>query len=218
MECEDDDPCTIDICSGGACEFVEGDECVTLTAVADCWLEGSNNHGGDGFIIVGKTGEFQKKRSLIRFDTSSIPQGTQILGATLNVYFQWQSKPGWLPNEQGIDRVVQVHRVLKHWEEYQATSEKAANNSPWAAAYVGLDGVDADIEALDTKMWPTGLYEWKTFDVSSAAQAWITQPPTNHGLLLWATNEDESGMDMRIPSREYSDDPSLRPKLNLIYE
>jgi len=217
-ECEDADPCTLDICTGGACDFVAGDECVTLIAVADCWLEGSNNHGGDGFVIIGKTGDFQKKRSLVRFDTSSIPQDTQILAANLNVYYQWSSKPSWLPNEQGIDRFVQVHKVLKHWEENQATADNAANNSPWAAAYVGLDGVDADIEPLDTDLWPVEVYEWKTFDVTPAAQAWIAQPADNHGVLLWATNEDESGMDMRMPSREFSDDTSLRPKLTVIYE
>lgn len=216
VECNDNDPCTVDQCVGGVCVHPGGD-CQTFEPSQDVWLEGNNNHEGSDYVIVGKVGEFQRKRTLMQFDLSAIPQGAKVVSATLRVYYFVSTKPSWLPNEQGIDRVIQVHTVLKAWIGSQATSSKATNASSWGTPYLGLDGVDAVAEPLDAQTWISQLYEWKHFDITPATQSWVDNPSQNHGVLLWATNENVDGMDMRFYSKE-KPDAAFRPKLVVVWE
>jgi len=215
-ECDDDEPCTADKCVEGGCLHLNGAHCDEIVAAADVWLEGGSNKEGHDFIIVGKTGSYQKKRSLVRFDTSFIPVDATVISAEVHVYYAWSSKPGGL-NESGIDREVRMHRLLVPWHEKQATANVAQNGAPWSVTYVGLNDTDAESQALDSDYWVSEVYEWKRFSVTPAAQDWVAEPGTNHGVLLWATNEDTSGMDMRMRSVEFST-ASERPRLFVIYD
>lgn len=218
-ECNDGDPCTIDSCDGFICVHNNGEGCASLTPTMDVWLEGANsNKNGFDFLIVGKTGEFQKKRTLIQFDLSEVPQGASVIEATLRVFYFASTKPGWLPNEQGIDRTVQAHRLLVPWHEGQANSEKATNNTAWNVPYIGVDGSDALAEPEDAQLWTCEQYNWQEFEVTDATQFWVDNPEQNYGLLIYATNDNVSGMDMRFYSREHNGDASLRPKLQVVWE
>ena len=215
-ECDDQDPCTQDSCVGGACNNAGG-TCINLEPVQDTWLEGTSNKGGNDFLIVGKTGTFEKKRSLMRFDLSSLPPGAAVVGATLEVYYFASTKPSWEPNEQGIDREIRVHRVLKTWNENQATADKATSNTNWSAKCLAMDGTDAEAQALDSEIWLNQVYEWKSLDVTPAAKAWAADSAQNFGLVVYAANDDVNGMDMRFYSREKSD-AALTPRLIVLYE
>ena len=216
IECNDDDPCTVDQCLNNVCSSLEVGTCVTLTPNQDAWLEGNGNHGGDTFCIVGKTSSYQKKRCLLQFDLGSIPQGATVLSATFSVYHHYSSKPGGL-NEKGIDREVRVHRILAPWNEQQVTSVKKTSQQNWNVPYLGLNDIDATVEALDSEMWIFDELGWKSFNVTLAAKHWLDQPAANFGLLMWATNEDVSGHDRRFHSRE-SGETALRPQLKIVYE
>lgn len=215
-ECDDGNPCTVDLCKAGMCEH-NGGECLILNAVQDVWLETDNaNKAGFDFLIVGKTGEFVKKRTLIQFEDPVLPPGKVVQSATLEVYYFVSTKPGWNPAEQGIDRTIQVHRMLVPWAENQATAKNASFNKPWSVKHVGTNDVDAESQALDAKLWEVEVYEWKSLDVSAAVKAWVANPNKNHGLLLWADNENQAGMDMRFYSREHNGDEGLRPRIKVI--
>lgn len=218
-ECEDGDPCTVDSCVDFACVHVGGTACVTLIPVQDVWLEGANaNKKGYDFLIIGKTGEFQKKRSLVQFDLSAIPAGATVVEAILHVYYFASTKPSWNPAEQGIDRTVQAHRVLVPWSEGHATSQWAQFNVPWKTPWLGVDDTDAASQPEDSVLWVSEQYGWYEFNVTGAAQLWVADPGVNHGLVIFATNDDVSGMDMRFYSREHNGDVGLRPRLLVVYE
>jgi hypothetical protein len=214
-ECDDDQPCTLDVCIQNVCISETSDKCVTLKSVQDAWLEGSQNHGKENFLIVGKTGSYMKKRSVLKFDLSSIPADATVLSATFRVYHHYASVPSGV-NEPGIDREVQVHRLLMTWNESQVTSEKADNSHSWSQSYISI-GVDAEADPLDTDIWIFGEIGWKSFDVTVAADHWLKKPNENFGLLMWATNESTSGYDRRFHSKE-SAQMEFRPEVTIIYE
>jgi len=215
-DCDDDDPCTIDTCVDGAC-VSNGGKCVTLIPTQDVWLESVNaNKNGFDFLIVGKTGEFVKKRTLVQFKTPKVPADEEVVSATLSLYYFVSTKPGWDPDEKGIDRTIQVHRMLVPWVEHQATSKFASFNVQWSTVHVGLNDIDAETEALDSGLWVCQDYGWNTFDVTDAVKSWVADADSNYGLLVWATNENQSGMDMRFYSREHDEDETLRPKLTVV--
>ncbi len=214
-DCDDGDPCTVDSCDIGLCAFSSGGTCVTLTPVEDTWLEGTSNKGGYDFLIVGKTSTYEKKRTLMRFDLSSIPADANILSADLRIYYYVSTKPSGVV-EPCIDRTIMVNKMLVPWVENQATKVKATYSKNWSANWVGVNDVDAEMIPLDAQNWTGCLYEWKTFSVTPAAQAWGSDPGSNYGVLIWATNEDEKGMDMRFYSREWNDS-NFRPQLVVVY-
>ena len=140
----------------------------------------------------------------------------QIASAILRVYFYAATKPSFV-TEPGIDRVVEVHRVLIPWDEDEATKTVAQAGESWGTPWLGLDDTDAQSAPLTSTLWEIDDYGWKSFDVTSAAAAWYATPNQNHGLLLRATNEDDTGRDMRFYSREHGD-AGLRPQLVVVYE
>ena len=94
-----------------------------------------------------------------------------------------------------IDRTVQAHRVLKSWNETQATQYKRNKLKKWARPYLGLDDTDAN----DCPTGHTIIHTWRPsgyveIDITSAVQDWKAGKP-NYGLLIWATNEDINGRD-----------------------
>jgi hypothetical protein len=102
---------------------------------------------------------------------------------------------------------------LKSWTETGATTINAMPGQAWGTTYVGLDDVDAAAAFLDEQVWVHQDFGTKTFDVTTAAAAWVADAATNRGVLMWATNENTPGYDQRFYSREYTGDASRRPTL-----
>jgi hypothetical protein len=61
-----------------------------------------------------------------------------------------------------------------------------------------------------------GTYGWKTFDIKSMVEKWVSKPDSNFGVIMKATNEDADGCDVRMRSSEYSD-TNYRPYLEVTY-
>ena len=97
-----------------------------------------------------------------------------------------------------ITRTIQAHRVLKYWQEIQATTTRRNYTAFCSQEYLGLDDTDAnDCPTGETTIYanrPAGFVE---IEVTSAVKDWKAGKP-NYGLLLWATNEDQNGRDMRF--------------------
>ena len=199
-----------------------------LNVVADVWLEQPTvNYNSYPWLIVGTHPEFPKKRSLLKFE--DIPSNcTTVNHAMMYIYYAWSSKATWMSVTEVpfITRTIQAHRVLKSWVETEATTTMRYSSTPnkvsriydrdvqlqenpndnlWHEPYLGLDDTDAnDCPTGHTTIYagrPSGFVE---IEVTSAAKEWKFGKP-NHGLLIWATNEDQYGRDTRFYSKSYDD-------------
>ena len=74
----------------------------------------------------------------------------------------------------------------------------------WSKRYLSLDGVDANPNTLDTVIFPP-TKPWLEMDITEAARNWKNGEP-NYGVLIYTTNDDDDGRDIRFRSREYSTD------------
>ena len=146
------------------------------------------------------------------------------------LYYAYSSKPSWMTVNQVpfITRTIQAHRVLKSWNESQATTTKryssTSNGKVWSMSrgiqlqshqpqtsnlwdqpYLGLDDTDAnDCPTGQVTIYakrPAGFVE---IDVTSAMKEWKAGKP-NYGALILATNENIDGRDTRFFSKSYSD-------------
>ena len=174
----------------------------TLKVVADVWLENSFNYNSYQWLIVGTHPRFPKKRSLLRFE--DIPSDCKTVNfAMMYIYYSYSHKAS--SGVPFISRTVQAHRVLKSWNETQATRYNRNSKRKWKTPYLGLDDTDANDcptgHATIHTYRPPGFVE---IEVTSAAQDWKAGK-RNHGLLIWATNEDTKGRDTRFFSKSYSD-------------
>ena len=96
-----------------------------LKAVADVWLEGSYNNNWYGWLLVGAHAGYRKKRSLLRFE--NIPSACKTVNfAMMYIYYSHSHKARSQSVTQApfISRTIQAHRVLKSWNETQATQYK----------------------------------------------------------------------------------------------
>jgi len=119
---------------------------------------------------------------------------------------------------------VQAHQLLRHWRELEADSLKRRTGSNWLTPRgkigPGSDStlVDANGQYESTTLFKDLEYPaWKIWDLSALTQKWITSAATNYGVILWATNEDTDGMNLFFRSSEYTTDPTMQPKLEVIW-
>ena len=177
-----------------------------LKVVEDVWLEGSFNYNNYQWLLVAKHVGYSKKRSLLRFE--DIPNDCKTINfAMMYIYYSYSHKASWqsVTAAPFISRTIQAHRVLKRWNETQATRYIRSISDKWDTAYLGLDDTDAN----DCPTGHTIIHTWRPsgfveIEVTSAVQDWKAGKP-NYGLLLWATNEDINGRDTRFFSKSYSD-------------
>ena len=173
-----------------------------LAATKDIWLEGGNKNSYN-FLIVGKHPQYSKKRFLIQFE--DIPSTCQhIQWAKMYLYFWYAHKASWQSVQQVpyISRQLQAHQVKKSWNESQATTTNRFTGQLWSKSYLALDGTDAVAYSQgDVAMYPGQPSTYIEFDVTEAARNWKSGEQ-NNGLLVWATNENEEGRDLRFHSRE----------------
>jgi collagen type VII alpha len=124
--------------------------------------------------------------ALVQFDLGTLPVGTtpgQIAKATLRVYCNRADVPG----------VVQADLVSGAWTESSLT-------------YATLPPVGVPVQTAQV----AGAGEFVTFDVTSAAQAWVGSPGTNFGLALVAG----AGTAVQFDSKE-NDETSHAPELDI---
>jgi len=189
---------------------------ITPGASDDTWLENTTVKGGQTLLIVGKHGGgYPKKRTLVKFPVTSIPSGAIIEDAKLKLYYYAKHKPSWV-SETFVNRDVQAHVVFTNWSESTARVDY-----PWSG--YGTFGPEPEVppyadyyqemEDVETFTATTGV--WKEWDVKRAVENWLSGWQ-NNGLVLWATNEDVEGYDVRMYSKEYSNS-AYHPRLEVTY-
>ncbi|MFM8266794.1 MAG: DNRLRE domain-containing protein [Ilumatobacteraceae bacterium] len=138
---------------------------------------------------------------LVRFDTSSIPAGTSVVGASIRLNVTDPSAG-----------VYSAHEVLRTWDEATATWQQASTGVPWASA--GASGAADRGAAIGTLAAPSLGTSYLTLGSAGVAtvQAWIDGTRTNNGLLLAGTSVTD-GVDL---SSSEASTATLRPALVLV--
>ena len=174
-----------------------------LDATQDVFINDSSNHNNDDFLIVAKHTGSSKNRILIKFE--DLPNDcSEIQWAKMYVGYWFSYKPTTMTVEQApfIVRILQVHRIKKEWSETEATSVNRKSNDQWSRPLLAL-GTDAARHVQDTVNIYTSRpnKQYIEFDITEAYQQWKSGE-NNYGVLIWATNENAIGRDVRFFNRE----------------
>ena len=191
-----------------------------LEDAQDVFLEGdTNTMNSIDQLIVGNVPSFNKKRFLVQFENIS-PTCTTILWAKMYLHFFRGARASFQTPAVApfIPRTLQVHQVKKAWNENQATRSLRLTSIPWSTQYLSLSAAlngDAADYTQDTYTVFPGLPQgYVEFDMTEAARNW-KDGAVNNGLLVWATNENEAGTDLRFYSRRHID-ATKRPFVNVL--
>jgi hypothetical protein len=162
----------------------------------------SANYGGATTLKVDGDdpgGSGRDASPLLRWDLSSVPDGSKVDSASVTVNVTNPSS-----------QTYQIYDLERPWVESAATWLQYASGSAWEAA--GAKGsLDRGSQVGSLSAPTTGK---RTFTLSPAlVQRWLDNPASNQGIILAnATNTD--GID--FSSRQYADS-SLRPTLSMNY-
>jgi hypothetical protein len=144
---------------------------------------------------------------LVRFaiyqsEGGPVPNGAVLQSATLQMYKQF------------YDDGIQINALLKPWVENQATWMIAQVGSPWSVGGAAAAGSDY-ATTPDDSLTPSFNPGWVSFDVTDRVQQWSSNSTTNFGWRLMQTTP--GGNAKTFFSAEYTTDPTLRPKLTIVY-
>jgi hypothetical protein len=179
----------------GSTFVVNADVAIIQPSVADSRVQQDNpvkNYGSSTFLQV-RSKEADNMRSYVKFDLSSIPPGAIVTSATLKLYMY---------DAPGESRLYEIRRIMENWAENEITWNNQPSVSPnFSIAVTGTtDGV------------------WLSWDVTSDAQNFYSGILPNYGWRIADVLEDSSiGREAKFRSREYTDNTSLRPILEVEY-
>lgn len=186
--------------------------------------ENANSRGE--FLFIGRTSGGLRRRTLLRFDLSALPNGAHI--RSVNLALSLNRVP------PGVSAPVNMtlHRASAAWGEggsdagipggdgVAATagdptwSLRAFPSLPWTAA-------GGDFAALASASAAVNLearYEWtSTSSLVADVQAWVQDPAANFGWVLVADETVSPPTARRFASRE-ADDMASRPQLRIVYD
>ncbi len=178
---------------------------IALAAVADAWIAQDKldqNKGTDTSLRV-KPGGNRVRRSLVRFDLSTLPAGSCVQAAALRLT---------LTGVQNVSRTYAVHPLTVAW-----TQGTGATNS--GVTWRRRDGVAAwttaggDFATAPSATTATGTTNGAvvTWDVTAAVRDMAAGRVVNNGWLIKDANE-ASGGEFVFASREHGT-ASKRPQL-----
>ena len=187
-----------------------------LNVVQDVTLELRRNLNYFKELLVARLTYWPLKRSLVQFENlkSSCP-AHKIRFAKMYLYFTAAHKASFLSVYQQpyLINTFQVHRVLKPWDERQATIAYRKRGLRWQSVLLNI-GKDAEAQpqcgcflGQPPTCFPTTLYPGRPrgfmeFDVTKALRDWRKGKP-NYGLLLKTANEKLNGRDLRFASKTW---------------
>ncbi|MGI5289165.1 DNRLRE domain-containing protein [Nonomuraea polychroma] len=168
--------------------------------------ERANLSAGFGGTAFGTT------RSLLKFDTSVIPAGVQQASANLRIF---------QVAHRGLEPSYHFYPLTRSFDEATASWQQAAPGVPWTKA-----GGDHETSSVGEGFWtsptePDFSSWWSPSGFDTLVQRWISDPSTNHGLLLRADSESSkacptSGDGDSFASSEAAE-PEVRPWLVVYY-
>ncbi|WP_437622966.1 DNRLRE domain-containing protein [Sorangium sp. So ce1151] len=174
----------------------EGQVCITVqrgagqASAADAVLWQSAPSWNDGANVTLSTGTSAAgglRRSLLRFDLSTVPSNARVVSASLSLSQTYKT----------VDSTVRVHRVTSAWEESTVT---------WASFGAAFD------PAAAASFVSGGGSGFRSSEITELAQAWVSGRAENHGVLI--EEDPVQRTDFRSSEKAHVED---RPKLDLCY-
>ncbi|OHB76265.1 MAG: TIGR03118 family protein [Planctomycetes bacterium RBG_16_55_9] len=188
-------------------------EVASLTVVADTFINNSssnNNAGRTGWFDAGTDGTGGVRRGLFRFDVSSIPAGSTITSAVMQLTVT--KVPGTGP----VNSTFDLFRLLASWNEGTKGGNNGANASAgevtWNARLRGTADwttPGAKSDAVATASASTAVtsarnarYSWNGAGLVADVQFWVDNPSENFGWLLTSRSEGSRRSVRGFTSRE----------------
>ncbi len=178
-------------------------ETVTLEPVADTYIDAwavpwMMPTVGDDVNIRVRAKDI--RTGLLAFDLSTLPTDAEILSANLQLY---------ATVVRGVANIG-AYNVLRPWSEMNASWWEADTGVKWEVP--GANG-PTDRSAMPTDVQTVSGTGWVSFDVTSAAQAWLDG--MGYGIALRGDDVlTPFGGEVHFIAREF---PTLRPKLEITY-
>jgi hypothetical protein len=181
----------------------EGLNSYTGTTDTDAWSgDPDANRGTQQSILLNWSTNF----ALIRFpifasEGGPVPNGATISSATLSLY-----------KSNNLDSNFQAQRLLRDWNETQATWNNAAAATPWQTP--GAQGAMDVASSADGQGSVGAAPAWLDINVTSGLQA-FAGGAANYGWKVTWTSGTTGAKE--FVSRNNVGSPSLRPKLTVVY-
>jgi len=163
----------------------------------DTWVTTSKkneNYGSNEHLFIGRF-DGDTERALLQFDVNDIPVNSVIMSADLQLYqyITWGSLDSF---------AIGAHRITSSWQLDAVTwnTNTTFNSSP--------------VNTIE--VFPTAG-TWLSWDIGNLLQKWVNKSTNNYGVLLKKTNEGSGGTDISCWTSRYTDNPNLRPKLEISY-
>lgn len=131
------------------------------TPVADTWVWEGTGPWGAEMTLRTNIAIYVDQEIVIAFDLSSIPAGSMVNTAILNVY-RYDGDPG-----SALE--CDLFRVTEYWEEPSL-----------------VDSIDHD-DGFSYDQIVVSSSSWYTFDITQLAQEWIDGTYDNYGLVFYGT-------------------------------
>jgi N-acetylneuraminic acid mutarotase len=161
------------------------------TADSYVYQQTATTNYGTGTLMYAQARTGQARRSLVQFDISSIPSGSTINSATLELYATAVSG----------SQTLNVHRITGTWTETGVT---------WNTMPTLTSTADASIAG------GTGA-GWRIWDVLPVVQGWANGTNTNYGFIVKCNLETGlTAITYTFATKEYAT-TSLRPILRINY-
>ena len=163
----------------------------------DCDVSSSSpviNYGSYPNLFIGNTIDPSIVRAYLQFNLSAIPTGADIVSADLKLYHN--SSTGT------TDLTIGIHKVTSSWQENTLIwiNQPDYHPIPESSRLVNVDTTD-----------------WLSWDITGLLREWLDGSTANYGLVLKDTDEALGNTYIQCFSSDYTDEPSLRPKLEIIY-
>ena len=207
----------------------------SFPVTADSWLENKGIYGTRDFMIVAKEGGYAKKRAIILADLGTFDNGSgnaatssnSVQKATLKVRLM---RTYTARGNTVISRTIVANKVLVEWDEDQVSKVYRTSDLTWAQGLPGIRNCQQSFvdykdhpcafsqdddppydtfHASSDSDTPTDTPTWMEWDITKYVKAWVKDPDTNFGVLLWANNEDTDGGDLRFAAREHDNTKSV---------
>lgn len=166
----------------------EGKDSMVVTQIPD------TNYENNQYFSLGNLSVSIIVRAHLQFDVSILPTDAFIVNADLKLY-QYQS----IGTESFV---IGLHQVTESWEENMITW----NNQP--------DYLPSPESTITVTV---GATTWLSWDITSLLQGWLNGSIANYGVVLKDTDEPLGDTFIRCYSSDYSDNPTLCPKLEITY-
>jgi hypothetical protein len=174
----------------------------------DTWVtanQPTNNYGQTNILAI--SGDASLKYFLAKFDVSSIPSGSKIISAKLEMHLNYM-------DSEDSAGIFSIYAMLEDWAEGTGDWWNPGDGANWNTS----DGStlwswnnNHATDAVATRSVNAGFSGWHDWEIGTLVQSWVSDAGSNYGLLIKG-NENVSGAQFHS-----SDNGSHHPKLTITY-